>query len=164
MKLFTKIYSSLLSVLTVIGMLGYIISVCIQVFSRTFLPTVPSWTEEVARYLFVYSVAIGSGIVALKDDYARVDIVENKLNPTGKRIFRIACCVLMLALNVFLLIYSVPSFVFLKFRMVSTALQMPMQIVYFSVLVFVSLQIISIGARIIMLITNRPLELQEDDK
>ena len=55
MKILTKIYYWILSALAVVGMIGYIGAVVIQVFSRTFLPFVPSWTEEAARYLFIYS-------------------------------------------------------------------------------------------------------------
>ncbi|MBR0205040.1 MAG: TRAP transporter small permease subunit, partial [Synergistaceae bacterium] len=74
MKVMAKIYYWILSASAVIGMIGYIVAVVIQVFARTFLPVVPSWTEEAARYLFIYSVALGAGIVVLKDEYARVDI------------------------------------------------------------------------------------------
>lgn len=140
MKFLARIYHGLLSFLSAAGMIGYIAAVTVQVFSRTFLPTVPSWTEEAARYLFIYSVAFGAGIVALKDEYARVDILTSRFTPGFRKAYELAVCVLLLAFDVYLAFFSIPKFVFLKFRMVSTAMQIPMQMINFSVLLFVILQ------------------------
>ena len=154
MKFLAKIYHWLLSILAAAGMIGYIIAVTVQVFSRTFLPTVPSWTEEAARYLFIYSMAFGAGIVALKDEYARVDIVTSHFGPGLKKVYELAVCVLLLVFDVYLAVYSIPKFVFLKFRMVSTAMEIPMQMINFSVLLFVILQSIAFVLKIVFILTN----------
>ena len=152
MKILTKIYYWLLSCLAVVGMIGYIGAVVIQVFSRTFLPSVPSWTEEAARYLFIYSVAIGAGIVAMKDEYARVDILTAKLPAGFKKCYEILVCLILIVFDVYLAYYSIPKFVFLRFRMVSTAMQLPMQWINFSILLFVILQAVSYAVKIILLL------------
>ena len=152
MKILTKIYYWLLSFLAVIGMIGYIGAVVIQVFSRTFLPFVPSWTEEAARYLFIYSVAIGAGIVSMKDEYARVDILTSRFPVSFKKCYEILMCLILIIFDVYLAYYSIPKFVFLRFRMVSTAMQIPMQFINFSVLLFVILQAVSYCLRIILLL------------
>ena len=152
MKFLTKLYYWLLSFLAVIGMIGYIGAVVIQVFSRTFLPFVPSWTEEAARYLFIYSVAIGAGIVSMKDEYARVDIFTSKFPASFKKTYEILVCLILIIFDVYLAYYSVPKFVFLRFRMVSTAMQIPMQFINFSVLLFVILQAVSYAVKIILLL------------
>lgn len=154
MKTLTKIYSGILSVLAVVGMIGYIVSVVVQVFSRTFLPNTPTWTEEAARYLFIYSVAVGAGIVVLLDDYARVDIIYGRFKPELKKIYNIIVTAVLLAFNVFMAVYVLPNFVFLKFRMVSTAMQIPMQYIYFSIMLFVILQAVACVLRICLLIAN----------
>ena len=151
MKKLAKVYSGILSVLTVVGMLGYIASVVIQVFSRTFLPVVPSWTEEAARYLFIYSVAVGAGIVILLDDYARVDIVFAHFSPQAKRLYDIVVTAILGVFSAYLAVFALPNFVFIKFRMVSTALQIPMQAIYFSIMLFVVLQIVACVMRIVLL-------------
>ena len=135
-------------------MIGYIAAVVVQVFSRTFLPTVPSWTEEAARYLFIYSVAFGAGIVALKDEYARVDILSSRFAPGFKKFYELAVCLLLLVFDVYLAFYSIPKFVFLKFRMVSTAMQIPMQFINFSVLLFVGLQSVAYALKIVFILTG----------
>ena len=152
MKFLTKIYYWLLSFLAVIGMIGYIAAVVVQVFSRTFLPVVPSWTEEAARYLFIYSVAVGAGVVSLKDEYARVDMFTSKFSAGFKKIYEIIVCLILIVFDVYLAYYSMPRFVFLKFRMVSTAMQIPMQWINFSVLLFVVLQAVSYVIKIILLL------------
>ena len=152
MKKLAKIYSGILSVLAVVGMIGYIVAVVVQVFSRTFLPSTPTWTEEAARYLFIYSVAVGAGIVVLLDDYARVDVIYGRFNPQVRKIYDIIVTAVLGVFSVFLAVYALPDFVFLKFRMVSTALQIPMQYIYFSIMLFVILQAIACVMRIVLLI------------
>ena len=152
MKKLAKIYSGVLSVLAVVGMIGYIVSVVVQVFSRTFLPNTPTWTEEAARYLFIYSVAVGAGIVVLLDDYARVDVVYSHFKPALRKIYDIIVTAVLGVFCVFLAVYALPDFVFLKFRMVSTAMQIPMQYIYFSIMLFVVLQAIACVMRIVLLI------------
>ena len=152
MKILTKIYYWLLSLLAVIGMLGYIGAVVVQVFSRTFLPVVPSWTEEAARYLFIYSVAVGAGVVSMKDEYARVDIITSKFPKSFMKLYEIIVCLILIAFDVYLAVYSIPKFVFLRFRMVSTAMQIPMQAINFSILLFAILQAVSYAVKIILLL------------
>lgn len=148
MKTLTKIYGWFLGASCALGMIGYICAVVVQVFSRTFLPVVPSWTEEAARYLFIYSVAVGAGVVVLKDEYARVDIFTSKLTGNKRKFYEISCCIFLMAFDVYLAVYSVPKFVFMRFRMVSTAMQIPMQYINFSVLLFAILQAVSFAIRI----------------
>ena len=152
MKKLAKIYSGVLSVLAVVGMIGYIVSVVVQVFSRTFLPNTPTWTEEAARYLFIYSVAVGAGIVVLLDDYARVDVIYGRFKPALRKAYDIVVTALLGVFSVFLAVYALPDFVFLKFRMVSTAMQIPMQYIYFSIMLFVVLQAIACVMRIVLLV------------
>lgn len=152
MKKLAKIYSGVLSVLAVVGMIGYIVSVVVQVFSRTFLPNTPTWTEEAARYLFIYSVAVGAGIVVLLDDYARVDVIYSHFKPALRKVYDIIVTAVLGVFSVFLAVYALPDFVFLKFRMVSTAMQIPMQYIYFSIMLFVILQAIACVMRIVLLI------------
>lgn len=151
MKRLVKIYSGILSVLSVVGMLGYIISVVVQVFSRTFLPTTPTWTEEAARYLFIYSVAVASGIVVLLDDYARVDVIFSHFKPGVRKVYDICISAFLCVFSIFLAAYVLPDFVFIKFRMVSTAMLIPMQFIYFSIMLFAILQAVSCVLRIILL-------------
>jgi hypothetical protein len=61
---------------------------------------------------------------------------------------------MLLAFDVYLAVYSIPKFVFLKFRMVSTAMEIPMQMINFSVLLFVILQSVAYVLRIFFILTG----------
>ena len=155
MKKLTKILKVLLSVGAVFGMLSFIVAVTIQIFSRTFLPTVPSWTEELSRYMFIYSVAFGAGVCVLDNGYVMVDIVTNYMSPSVKRIHRMIMYCILIAFTRFMCFKSVPKFALLKFRMLSTAMEIPMQYIYFSMFLLFGMQVFTY---VIMLI----LELRHE--
>jgi len=154
-KKLSKVLKVLLSIGSVTGMLGFIVAVTIQIFSRTFLPTVPSWTEEVSRYLFIYAVAFGAGLCVLDNGYVMVDIVTNYMSPSVKRIHRMIMYCILIAFNLFMCVRSVPKFANLKFRMLSTALEIPMQYIYYSMFLLFGMQVVTY---VIMLI----LELRHE--
>lgn len=159
MKKLAKIYTGILSVLAVVGMIGYIVSVVVQVFSRTFLPNTPTWTEEAARYLFIYSVAVAAGVVVLLDDYARVDVIFGRFKPELRKTYDIIVTALLGVFCLYLAIFALPNFVFLinpatgtSVSMKSTAMLIPMQYIYFSIMLFVILQAIACVMRIVLLV------------
>jgi len=72
---FTAGYARLLSWILVASVAILIIPVSMQIFSRT-IPLIPSyiWTEEMARFLFVWSVMIGAMIGIREGTHFEVDI------------------------------------------------------------------------------------------
>lgn len=140
---FTKVYSEILYAFGGIFYASFAICVLVQVVSRNFLPSAPSWTEEMARYTFIYMVAFGSGVGALRHDFVNVefmaDFLENK-NPKALKVLNIIIECLILALCLVILTQCVPAFAFPSFTMNSTATNIPMTYIYFSqVLTFVIL-------------------------
>ncbi|MBR0093265.1 MAG: TRAP transporter small permease subunit [Lachnospiraceae bacterium] len=160
-KLFDKIVKIYTEVLCAFGGVFYItfcVCVLVQIFSRNFLPKAPSWTEEAARYAFIYMVAFGCGVAVLKDEFVFVEFLKDALEMAKKRtinkIIRLLVTVAMLVISIYILTQSVPTFAFIKFRMVSTAMQIPMQYIYFSqVLLFVFLSV-SLVFRIIQMLLD----------
>lgn len=70
------------SVISLVGMIGV---VGLQVFARFFLPSAPSWTEELARLCFVYAVAFGAGVATREDGLARLDLLSDRLPARAHR-------------------------------------------------------------------------------
>ena len=66
---FIKGYMEVLYALSSVFYIGFCFCVLVQVISRNFLPNAPSWTEELARYSFIYMVAFGVGLAALKHEF-----------------------------------------------------------------------------------------------
>ena len=63
---FVKVYTEILCAFGCFFYLAFCICVLIQIISRNLLPSAPSWTEEAARYTFIYMVAFGCGVAILK--------------------------------------------------------------------------------------------------
>ena len=72
---FIKVYMEILYALSSVFYAGFCLCVLVQVISRNFLPNAPSWTEELARYSFIYMVAFGVGLAALKHEFVNVEFL-----------------------------------------------------------------------------------------
>ncbi len=72
---FTRWYAQLLSWMLIVSVAVLIIPVSMQIFSRT-IPLIPAyiWTEEMARFLFVWSVMIGAMIGVRECSHFEVDV------------------------------------------------------------------------------------------
>ena len=130
-----KKYNKFMSYLGLVCLGGFIISVLIQVISRTFLPKTPSWTEELARYLFIYMVAFGSSVAVHKKEFVAVDLIIDFLPKIIRKLIELVINIVLLLFVTFVLLKSVLSFAILEYRMVSTAMQVPMQYIYFSMII-----------------------------
>ena len=155
---FVKIYTEILCAFGCTFYLAFCACVLIQIISRNLLPSAPSWTEEAARYTFVYMVAFGCGVAVLKDEFVFVEFLKDALLAKGyvkaNKVIRLLVTIAMLVLSAYLLFFSVPQLAFIKFRMVSTAMQIPMQVVYFSQILLFSFLCISLVMRIIQMICS----------
>ena len=136
-------YNKFMSYLGLICLGGFIISVLIQVISRTFLPKTPSWTEELARYLFIYMVAFGASVAVHIKEFVAVDLIIDFLPKIIRKLIELVINIVLLLFVTFVLLKSVLGFAILEYRMVSTAMQVPMQYIYFSMIILFGLLILS---------------------
>ena len=153
---FVKIYAEILCAFGCVFYLAFCVCVMVQIISRNLLPSAPSWTEELARYTFIYMVAFGCGVSILKDEFVFVEFLKDALESRGlhkaNKAIRILVTAAMLVFSLFILFKAVPGFAFIKFRMVSTAMQIPMQVVYFSQVLLFAFLSISLVMRLIQMI------------
>jgi TRAP-type C4-dicarboxylate transport system permease small subunit len=72
---FTRAYAALLSWLLVLSVAILVIPVSLQIFSR-YTSLIPSyiWTEEMARFLFIWTIMIGAMIGVRESTHFEVDI------------------------------------------------------------------------------------------
>lgn len=150
-----KIISNLdkiLAALAVAATMGYIASVMIQIFSRTFLPKTPSWTEEMSRYFFVYAVAIAAGLAVRCNAYVAVDIFISKIPGRLKHYYYVALNVFLMSFSLYFFWHSVLKFAFLKARLVSAALEIPMQYIYFSMIILFGMLTVSYLFEVLLLV------------
>jgi len=86
---FTAFYAALLSWLVVLSVAILVIPVSLQIFSR-YTALIPSyiWTEEMARFLFIWTIMIGAMIGVRESTHFEVDVLP-KLPPRGEALARL---------------------------------------------------------------------------
>lgn len=92
-----------------------------------------SWSEELARFCFIWLIYIGISYGVKKQRHIKVDVILVFLNQKGKVIINIIANVLFMAFAVFVIIYGFEiANKLLGFGQKSPALQIPMGLVYMS--------------------------------
>ena len=132
---FIKGYMEVLYALSSIFYIGFCFCVLVQVISRNFLPNAPSWTEELARYSFIYMVAFGVGLDGLQDEFVNVEFMGDflkKKSPKALKVLNLVIEVIILAMCLVILVMAEPKYCFPTFAMNSTATNIPMKYIYFS--------------------------------
>ncbi len=84
-----------------------IIVITYQVILRYIFAASNAWSEELARYLFIYDVMFAASIATRKNSHLQVDAFINILKPTTKAMYTIAATIVGIVFLVFLLGYSV---------------------------------------------------------
>jgi TRAP-type C4-dicarboxylate transport system permease small subunit len=87
---FTAVYAALLSWLLVLSVAILVIPVSLQIFSR-YTALIPSyiWTEEMARFLFIWTIMIGAMIGVRESTHFEVDVWP-QLSRRGEAMVRLA--------------------------------------------------------------------------
>jgi len=83
-----------------------IIVMVYQVVLRYCFSAANSWSEELARYLFIYDVMIAAAIATRRNSHLQIDLLINLLKPKVKSIFTIIATLVGIVFLMFLLNYS----------------------------------------------------------
>jgi len=86
---FTQFYADFLSILLAFTVGLLVIPVSLQIFSR-YTELIPSyiWTEEMARFMFIWTIMIGAMIGVRESTHFEVDLLP-QLSPRGEAIARL---------------------------------------------------------------------------
>ncbi|MBI9107538.1 MAG: TRAP transporter small permease [Spirochaetales bacterium] len=109
-----------------------VLVVTFQVFSRIFFPNLSQiWTEEVTRFLFIYSISLAAPVAMKQKAYVNIDLI-NKL--PAKLLIPIKILVEVLILILFIVIF----YYGIKFTMLGTTqraptIKIPIAIVFVSI-------------------------------
>lgn len=154
---FVDLFNHVLCFFGVIFYITFVVCVLVQVISRNFLPSAPSWTEEAARYSFIYMVAFGCAVAVHRNEFVNVEFLHDALEPKFpmvNKVIGLAIKVMLLAFTAYILIFSVRPFAFIKFQMLSTAMSLPMQYVYFSMVLMFAFMVIAYLCEILLTVLN----------
>lgn len=84
-----------------------VVIIVYQVILRYCFNASNAWSEELARYLFIYDVMIASAIAIRKNSHLQVDFLINLLKPKAKAIFTIIATLVGMVFLGFLFSYSI---------------------------------------------------------
>ncbi|MEM9142747.1 MAG: TRAP transporter small permease subunit [Bacteroidota bacterium] len=116
---------------TLASTLGLVASALIQIYGRFFMDTPPSWTEEAARFFFVYAMAFAAGL-AMKDKYyVQFDVLFNRMGKHARLWINRMVLLLTLLLFLLLTVYGV-QLILLGIPEHSPSLGTPMSIAFAS--------------------------------
>lgn len=103
--------------------------VLLQVISRYFLPFSVHWTEEAARFAFLYTIAFASGLAVRDKAYVNVDLVPILLRGRARVVLELLIDVVTLVFLAVLFQHSL-RLVQLGGRQTSAALRVPMSRIF----------------------------------
>ena len=96
MKQIVKRISWFLKYGTLVSSLGFIGATLIQIYARFFMDSAPSWTEEAARFFFIYAMCFAAGLAMKDGSYVHFDVLYNKMKKGQQRILDIIISVFTL--------------------------------------------------------------------
>ena len=99
-----------------------VIIIAYQVIMRYIFAHANSWSEELARYLFIYDVMIGAAIAIRRNSHLQIDILINLMKPKVRTILTIIATLAGMVFMVFLVQTGA--------RTMSAGLGIPMSIPY----------------------------------
>lgn len=123
------IYGQLLDWLLVASVLILVIPVGLQIFSR-FTSLIPHyiWTEEMARFLFVWTVMIGAMVGVRDSAHFEVDLLP-KLGPRGEAVARLLGRLGILALAIIFLVAGL-EFTRFAWNRISELAELPLWLIH----------------------------------
>lgn len=137
MKQLKKVSDTINNVVSYTGMVLFVILIiaCVsQVFFRFVLNHSLSWTEELARYCFIWMHLIGASLLIESSGHATVTVILDLLHGTARRILD-TVIELVIFFNGVIMLYAGMVLSYSSRANLSTAMSVPMWVVNSSVAV-----------------------------
>lgn len=113
---------------------GSVLLIFFQVVMRYIFKNSLAWSEELARYLFLYMIWIGASYAVKRESHLRIEIIKDKIPENHQKSFETFIMLIWLAFSVFLFIYSLKLTMMIHARgQLSPAMRIPMSYAYASV-------------------------------
>lgn len=103
-----------------------------QVFSRYVLNHSLFWSEELARYLFIYLVFLGSAIVLRRNGHIQVSFFVERLPPGVRRAIAVLVDLLLLWFTATILVQSI-RLASMVWTVLTAAMEIPWTLVYLGI-------------------------------
>jgi TRAP-type C4-dicarboxylate transport system permease small subunit len=126
---FTQFYANALSFVMAISVAVLVVPVSLQIFSR-YTALIPSyiWTEEMARFLFIWTIMIGAMIGVRESNHFEVDVWP-RMSPRGEAMARLLGRLGVLAMAA-IFIYAGIEFTQFAWRRTSELADLPLWLIH----------------------------------
>ena len=101
-----KIMDKLASCIETIGGIAILIMtliVLLQIVMRYFFNSPLTWSEEIARYIFIYITFLGAGILVYERGHLFVEVLFNKIQGKSKNVLQFVLDLIVLIFSLYLL-------------------------------------------------------------
>ena len=128
-KVVDFLYDDLL--ILIVKVLGIVMVVVLlaQIFSRMAMSVPLAWTEELARYLFIWFCLLGSVVTLRRLQHLGIVYFYNKVPDSGRRVLAVVIDLLIAFFGAFVLVKGLLLIDVSGFQM-STIMRFPMKYVY----------------------------------
>lgn len=138
MKKIANIYNRLEEYILVLSLIITVSIIFYQIIMRYVFHSAPFWTEEVARYLFIWQIWLGTSIGVRERKHIRIELVGSLLLKSGRVIQRHLLEILIILIWIsFTIFLAVTGFQLLVEQankgVVSVALRIPLYYAYAAV-------------------------------
>ena len=130
-----KIIDQLIEILWTLIMGYMVIDVCWMVIARFVLKNPSTTSEEVLRYLLVWTTMVGGAYAYGRRKHLAITMLTKKLSPSGQKVLDICVQLVVIVFCIIVMIMGDLRLVETTFNQISSALHLPMPYVYASILV-----------------------------
>lgn len=131
--------------------------IIIQVFTRFVIDYPLHWTEELARYLMIYSVFLGAALALRQSRLISIEVLAQSLNESKQRILRVIVMLLSIVFLMILLVQGIEIIGVVKSQS-SAGLGISMAVPYASIPIGAALMTINAIAVILETIKQQPIK------
>ena len=130
-----KIIDKIIEIMCTLIMGYMVLAVCWQVITRFILKNPSTLTEEILRYLLVWTTMVGGAYAYGRRKHLSINILTKKLPRNGQKILAIVIQAVIILFSVIVMIMGGMRLVSTTSNQISAALRLPMPYVYASVVV-----------------------------
>ena len=130
-----KIIDKIIEILCTLIMGYMVIDVCWMVIARFVLKNPSTTSEEVLRYLLVWTTMVGGAYAYGRRKHLAITMLTKKLSPSGQKVLDICVQLVVIVFCILVMIMGDLRLVETTFNQISSALHLPMPYVYASILV-----------------------------
>ena len=130
-----KIIDKIIEILCTLIMGYMVIDVCWMVIARFVLKNPSTTSEEVLRYLLVWTTMVGGAYAYGRRKHLAITMLTKKLSPSGQKVLDICVPLVVIVFCIIVMIMGDLRLVETTFNQISSALHLPMPYVYASILV-----------------------------